>query len=296
MEEKKGFKGFILKIKAYYDYAKLKRYDTMAGTLSFFFLLSFIPLLYLCLSLYIKIGTWISGILEVATPIPEVIEQYVSFDVSMAASIFFILTTIYSASKFFMQLKKTGEILYGVTKPRAGIKSIVLCCIFVIFMMLVVSSGLLGIALSRQYLTEAWQNFLVQILVYLLIAIMIFIFVCVVNKLGCQIRKIKIKRLMPGILFSFVFAVLLCSLFGIYLGFTSYNTLYGYFTTVIIAAVFVFYLMQGMVIGLVINEKKLHDEFIDDGEDDGTSKIINGVLTKIKKKDKKKEDTPEEEN
>lgn len=122
-----------------YKYCKNKRYDTLAGTLSFFFILSFVPLLYLCLNLYVKIGTRFNLEIE----LPSVIQNYISFDLNAGVSIFFILTTIYSASKFFTQLRKTGEIVYDIKKPRVTIKTQVLSCVLVIMLMVIVSAGLL---------------------------------------------------------------------------------------------------------------------------------------------------------
>lgn len=250
MKQKKLI-AFFLK---YYDYIKERRYDTLAGTLSFFFLLSFIPLLYLCLTLYVNMGTWFG----LETPIPAELEQYISFDVAAGASIFFVLTTIYSASKFFLQLKKTGEIAYGIEKPRTNFKSTFFSCILVVISMLVVSVGLLAIALGNKYLQDyAWAKVLIIIITYLLIGGIFFVLMVVVNTFACQIEKIKIRKLMPGILFSFLFMVILTSLFGTYVGFKDYSTLYGFFSTVIIAAGYVYFLMKGVIIGIIINEYRL---------------------------------------
>lgn len=242
----------------YYNYAKERRYDTLAGTLSFFFLLSFIPLLYLCLTLYVKLGEWFG----LETPIPEAIQQYVSFDVAAGASILFILTTIYAASKFFLQLKKTGEIAYGISKPKTNIKSTIWSCVLVVVSMLIVALGLLAIALGNRYLGDyVWAKVLIQVLTYLLIGGIFFALMVVINVFACQIELIKIKRLMPGILFSFIFMVILTSFFGLYVGLKDYDTLYGFFSTVIIAAGYVYFLMQGTIIGIIINEYKFtHNE------------------------------------
>lgn len=77
-------------------------------------MLSFIPLHFLCLTLYVKIGDWFG----LETPIPEALTEYISFDVATGASILFILTSIYAASKFFLQLRKTGEIVFSIEKPN----------------------------------------------------------------------------------------------------------------------------------------------------------------------------------
>lgn len=282
---KAWFKKTISFFKDWFNYCKLKRYDTMAGTMSFFFLLSAIPLLYLCISLYVNAGT----LFGLETPIPEEIKDYISFDVSAGASIFFFITTIYSSSKFFLQLRKSSEIIYDIKEPRTGITETVVSCILVIFTMLVVSGALLGIAFSNKYLSSyPWAQVLIQLISYLLFGSIFFALITFVNFFANQVKGIKFKQLLPGILFSFVWSILLSSLFGIYLGFTSYDALYGIFATVIIAAVYVNFLMQGIVVGIVINERKnKHLLQLDENEEDPTMKLIGKVAGKVKKLVKK---------
>lgn len=239
-----------------YKYCKNKRYDTLAGTLSFFFILSFIPLLYLCLSLYVKIGTKFN--LELA--IPSVIQNYISFDINAGVSILFILTTIYSASKFFTQLRKTGEIVYDIKKPRVTIKTQILSCIFVILLMVIVSAGLLLISLGNTFLKYSWAKILVTILTYLIFFLMLYGFLCLINKTACQLDA-KIKELNGGIIFSLIYITIVSVVFIIYVTyFANYEKLYGVFSTIVIAFLYVFLMMQGIVMGIIGNEKKLRNK------------------------------------
>lgn len=232
-------------------YFKSKRYDTLAGVLSFFFVLSFIPLLYLCLSLYIKLGSY----LNIETPIPEVIKDYVTFDLNAGVSVLFLITTIYSASKFFTELKKTGEIIYGIKKSNVTIKSQVISCIFVIFLILIVAFSLLAIAIGNTFLKYSWSKILTNILTYLILILMTFGFLCLVNKTACCTKK-KLNDLKVGIIFSLIYIVIFSFLFGFYVAnFANYNELYGVFSTVIIALLYVYLMMQGIVIGIIFNEK-----------------------------------------
>ena len=102
----------------------------------------------------------------------------------------FILTTIYSASKFFTQLRKTGEIIYEIKKPRVTIKTQLFSCLF-----------------SLCYVTVVSIIFLIYVTY-----------------------------------------------------FANYDKLYGVFSTIVIAFLYIFLMMQGIVIGIIINERKLKNK------------------------------------
>lgn len=243
-------------IKNYYGYCKEKRFDTLAGTLSFFFILSFIPLLYLCLSLYVNVGAW----MHLETPIPSVIEDYISFDINAGASVIFFLTTLYSASKFFTQLKKTGEIAYDIKKTKINLKSQLFSCIFVILLMIIVSAGLLAIAIGNTYVKANWAKVLVQILTYVIFFLMIISFLCLINKTTCP-KDSKIKDLKKGIIFSLIYVTVVSVAFIFYVtNFSNYDQLYGFFSTIIVAFLYVFLMMQGIVVGVILNEKKINNK------------------------------------
>lgn len=247
----------VKKILDYFKYCKNKRYDTLAGTLSFFFILSFIPLLYLCISAYVKIGNWLN--LEIA--LPSVIVNYISFDLNAGVSTLFILTTIYSASKFFTQLRKTGEIIYEIKKPKVTFKTQIFSCLFVLLLMLIVSAGLLAISIGNTFLKYPWAKVLINILTYLIFFLMLFGFLCIINKNACQTADAKIKDLKGGILFSLVYVTIVSIIFLIYVTyFANYDKLYGVFSTILIAFLYVFLMMQGIVVGIIINERKLKNK------------------------------------
>lgn len=238
-----------------YKYCKSKRYDTLAGTLSFFFILSFIPLLYLCLLLYVKIG----NTLKIELVIPEAIAKYLTFDLNSGISIFFILTTIYSASKFFTQLRKTGEIVYDIKKSRTNIKTQILSCVFVLIMMLVVAVGLLVISIGNTYIKYYWAKILLNILTYMILLGILFAFLCLINKTACQLDA-KIRELKIGILYSLIYIVIVSAVFIIYTTFfANYEKLYGVFSTIVIAFLYVFLMMKGVVMGIIFNEKRIKD-------------------------------------
>lgn len=239
-----------------YKYCKNKRYDTLAGTLSFFFILSFVPILYLCLSLYVKIASKLN--LELS--IPSVIANYISFDLNASVSILFILTTIYSASKFFTQLKKAGEIVYDVKKPRVTLKTQFISCVIVILLMVIVSAGLLLISIGNTYLKYAWAKLLLNILTLASFLLMLYGFLCLINKTACQL-DCKIKELNRGILFSMIYITIVSTVFIIYITFfANYEKLYGVFSTIVIAFLYVFLMMQGIVMGIISNEKRIRNK------------------------------------
>ena len=92
-------------------------------------------------------------------------------------------------------------------------------------------------------------------LTYLILILMTFGFLCLVNKTACCTKK-KLNDLKVGIIFSLIYIVIFSFLFGFYVAnFANYNELYGVFSTVIIALLYVYLMMQGIVIGIIFNEK-----------------------------------------
>ena len=112
------FKKILAYIKGFFKTMGKKKYDTLAGSLTFFFLLSVVPILYITLFFYGQIANAMK--LELA--IPDWLKDYITFDLNVGVSIFFIFATIYSTTKFFVQTKKIGDIkqnnrYFTVPKP-----------------------------------------------------------------------------------------------------------------------------------------------------------------------------------
>ena len=242
-------------IKEYYAYFKEKRYDTLAGSLSFFFILCFVPLLYLCLSLAIKLGQlW-----GIEVDIPNIISEYISFDINAGVSILFILVTIYSSSVLLNQLRKTGEIIYGLKKPKSPLKYQALSCALTILMIIVVALSLIIATVIHNFLEDKTSAIIIRIVTILIVIALIIGFVILVNRYA-TVKKRSWKELWKGIIFTIIFMALLSLIFFLYVFLiANYQFLYGFFSTIIIAFLYIYLMMRGIICGVIINQKNYTD-------------------------------------
>lgn len=228
-----------------------KRYDTLAGTLSFFFILNCIPIAYLTLFFYDKIATNLNIELEFLNKIKEIL----SFDISIGVSIFFIIATIYSSSQLFTQVKKTGEIIYNVKKPKSSIKIKLLSLLGTLLFSIIIIIGLLILGFAN-HLIKNFPPIIIQIITIMIISIIYYFLVVLIDKLASPRTDIK-EKVTKGAIITMLYTIIASALFYIYITlFSSYNFLYGYLTTLLIFLLWVYLLMKGIIIGIVVNHMK----------------------------------------
>lgn len=228
-----------------------KRYDTLAGTLSFFFILNCIPIAYLTLFFYDKIATNLNIELEFLNKIKEIL----SFDISIGVSIFFIIATIYSSSQLFTQVKKTGEIIYNVKKPKSSIKVKLLSLLGTLLFSIIIIIGLLILGFAN-HLIKNFPPIIIQIITIMIISIIYYFLVVLIDKLASPRTDIK-EKVTKGAIITMLYTIIASALFYIYITlFSSYNFLYGYLTTLLIFLLWVYLLMKGIIIGIVVNHMK----------------------------------------
>lgn len=243
----------IKKITDYYSYLKSKRYDTLAGTLSFYFVLCIIPLLYLSLSLYLRLGK----VLHLETPLPEIISQVVDFDLHAGVSIFFLLTTIYSASSLFLHLRRTGEIIYGIKKPQKSIRSRIFSCFIVILSMFIVAFAMLGLSIVEKMLADLSTIIIFRIITASLLYLLLFAFLVLINQYATT-KKLSFKQMKKGVIFTILYITIVSIIFFLYVTLlANYTFLYGYLSTAIIVLLYIYFMMKGVVAGIIINQKNL---------------------------------------
>lgn len=238
------------KIKNFYKLLIDKKYSTLAGALSFFFILSSVPFFFLALYLFNFFARNIDFVSEINNV------SFLEFDFSSPISILFIITTLYSASKLFYHIRRTGEIIYDYKKNNSGLKHrIASFTTLIIFLFIVVSTLLVGLS-AKTLIIRYKFDLLIRIITY---TVQAFAIVGVLLLLNVQAspRKNPIKKYLRGTLFSALFIFIASAIFMIYLRyFANYGHLYGYLTTFIIVFVWVYIIMTGVIIGIIINSKK----------------------------------------
>ncbi len=89
---------------------------------------------------------------------------------------------------------------------------------------------------------------------------MLYGFLCLINKTACQL-DVRIRELNKGIIFSLIYVTIVSAIFIVYVtSFANFEKLYGVFSTIVIAFLYVFLMMKGIVMGIISNEKRLKNK------------------------------------
>ena len=242
------FKKIFHYILTFFKTMGKKKYDTLAGSLTFFFLLTCVPILYITLFFYGQIANTFHLELE----IPEWLKDYITFDLNVGVSIFFIFATIFSTTKFFVQIKKIGDIIYGVKEPVNSIKLKIASVAISIVFILVIIAGLLLMSLSH-FFDKYFPAWLTRVLSISLIGGVFFLLVIVIDKTATPTLSMK-KHVYRGALVTLGYTVLSSIIFSIYLAlFGNFGQLYGSLSTLLVFLLWMYLVSKGIVVGIVVN-------------------------------------------
>lgn len=225
-----------------------KKYDTLAGSLTFFFLLTCVPILYITLFFYGQIA----NALNLELSVPDWLKEYITFDLNVGVSIFFIFATIYSTTKFFVQIKKIGDIIYGVKEPVSSIKLKLASIGISILFILVLIVGLLLMSLANHF-SEYFPAWITRILTIMLISGVFFLLVIVIDKTATPTLSMK-KHVYRGAFVTLGYTAIASIIFSIYLAlFANFNQLYGSLSTLLLFLLWMYLISKGIVVGIVVN-------------------------------------------
>lgn len=239
-----------------------KKYTTMAGTLVFFLLLSIVPMAFWAVLLFRRLPfeadeLFRSSVFSVVQPILSGIREEAETAAS-GASIFLVATSLYSATSLFYQMRKSGEIIYGISHTRQGVK-MRLGAIAVLFcVMAVVVVSLLVVTMAAMLVSlflAGWVGKFIQSLLWLVVA---FLIVLLLNAYICPYR-VPLYRFIGGALFTLVFWAVAVFAFALYRKIGNLNRLYGAFTVLIAFLLWLYVMMIGFVAGIIFNGERIQN-------------------------------------
>ncbi|MCD7728529.1 MAG: YihY/virulence factor BrkB family protein [Clostridia bacterium] len=241
---------FVNTFKYYSD----KRFTTISGTLVYFFLMSLAPFLF-WLSLFfgkVEVSAITNmPVLSAAAPLVEDL-QVNALSATSGAGIIFIVTTLYSSTNFFFHLRRSGEIIYGSSFKKGGIKlrlyslGIIVAALFLTF--LAVSMLVFGGRLIYNILGKVWAELIIYsfaLAVAIFAAILLNLFICP--------YKIRFSQVLPGSLLSVLLWVICGAGFAIYLKFANPAKLYGKIASLIVFLLWCYLMMNSFIIGVIYN-------------------------------------------
>jgi membrane protein len=255
------------KLRMLYEYLKdkyrllsLKKYTTLAGTLVFFFVLSILPLSFWLSLLLGKLPINTDELLSL--PVFESVKNvliYVKDEAERAsagASIILIVTTLYSSTNLFYQIRRSGEIIYDYHRENAGLRLRLGALILLIMVMGLVISFLLAFALGSflfsLFFSRAWQ----MIAYYALLSVVAFFLILLLNVYICP-YKASMRYFLSGTFITLSLWGMAVVGFSVYLRISNLSQLYGALSAVIVFLLWLYLLMVGFIIGVIWNSEKI---------------------------------------
>lgn len=235
-----------------------KRFTTLAGSISFFFLINGGTALYLAViilqALNIKID--ISTLAYIPESILSVINYFLNnTNYGTGYSVLFIGTSIWGASNLFYQMILTGEIIYEQRREQKGFIKRMLSIVFMlVFILLFVGSWFL---LSLfQFLLNTIQSGFASIFVRNLVIFMLPFLLLLYIYIFIPPVKPSVKKALPGTIFTTFYWFISTYFFGLYIKyFSNLDQIYGALALLLIFMLYLFILTNGLIIGFIINFK-----------------------------------------
>ena len=242
-----------------YNLLTLKKYTTIAGTLVFFLIMSIVPLSFWLTLLVGRLPIQADQVLSL--PVFDSVKDMLFFvqkeaaNATTSASVILIFTTLYSATNLFYQMRKSGELIYDYHREQEGLRLrlgalalLILVMATVVVFLLVFALG--GLLFSR-ILSKVWE----QIADYALLAAVAFLLVLLLNAYVCPFRA-KLRSFLFGTTVTVVAWAAAIVGFSVYLKISNVSRLYGALSTLIVFLLWLYVLMIGFIVGVILNSEK----------------------------------------
>ena len=266
MEKLRALYGYL---KEKYDLLAFRKYTTVAGTLVFFLIMSIVPLSF-----------WISliiGRLPVDTeeilslPVFDSVKNillYVQREAESAttgASVVLVVTTLYSSTNLFYQMRRSGEIIYDYPYQKQGLKLRLGALLLLVIVMALVVAFLLVFALGSflfsRLLPRAWE----LLADYALLALVSFLLVLLLNMYICP-RKAPVRCFLPGTFITVIAWIVAIIGFSVYLKISNLTRLYGALSAIIVFLLWLYVLMICFIVGVIFNSERVFLQTIKKGK------------------------------
>ena len=236
------------------------RYTTVAGTLAFFLIMSFVPFAFWLMLLFGQTGIDAETVLEL-----ELFGWAKDFLISIihnaegasaGAGVLFLVTTLWSSSAFFYHLRKSGEILYNYRRQKHGWKvriSAILLTFAVLLFFFVAGGGFITVSLYARKL----PRWLFYIVVYSMVLVIGFCAAWILNSYICPYRC-KLWDTLIGSVFTALAWLVASGAFAIYFELGNKERLYGALTLVIVFLLWLYWMMICFTAGAVYNRHHMH--------------------------------------
>ena len=250
-------------VKEKYELLTVKKYTTLAGTLVFFLNMSIVPLSFWLTLLIGKLPVNTEQILQL--PIFDSVKNvllYVQKEAANAtggASLLLLVTTLYSATNLFYQMRRSGEIVYDYHRKKQGLRLRLGALALMFVLMLTVVAFLLLFAVGTFLFSRYVSGVLERIADYSLLAVLSFLLVWLLNAYICP-YKTPMKQFLPGTALTVGAWAVAVAGFTVYLKISNMDKLYGALSAIIVFLLWLYILMICFIVGVIFNSDRIKTE------------------------------------
>lgn len=251
--------------------------SVLPGHLSFFLLLSGIPLILIFVSIASAFKLSYDAILEFITLslpastskliLPLFTEMNIDFSITLLA-----ITAIYLASRGTKAIIVAANNIYGGAKNiiQEIIKSLIITVLLIALFIFIILILILGEMILRQISHLSGISFISNNLITLInflrwpLALFVIFFLIKIIYTLTPNKKISSKTVNKGSLFTTIGWLIITFIYSFYVtNYASYNTYFGSASNIVILMIWIYMISQIFVIGMVINsieDKKMNDK------------------------------------
>ena len=238
------------------------KFTTIAGTLVFFLVLSFVPLLFFLTLIFgsrisaeqlfeLQLFDWAKGLVGYLNTHAE--------GAGAGAGILFLATTFWSSTGFFYHLRRSGEIICKIQDGGQGWKLRLSAMVFAVIMIVFLAfSG--SVVIGANILTRSLPPWLSFLIVYSVLIVFGFFGAWILNAYACPYR-VTPARTAAGSALTAASWLLAAVLFRGYLVLASPDKLYGALSAVIVFLLFLYWLMICFTAGMIYNFQHLDTKY-----------------------------------
>ena len=238
------------------------KFTTIAGTLVFFLVLSFVPLLFFLTLIFgsrisaeqlleLELFDWARGLISYLNTHAE--------GASAGAGILFLATTFWSSTGFFYHLRRSGEIICKIPSGKKGWKLRLSAVVFA-FVIILFLAFTIAIVIGANVLTRSLPRWLTFLVVYLVVTVFGFFGAWILNAYACPYR-VTPAEIAPGSALTAVSWLAAALLFRVYLAYFGPDKLYGALSAVIVFLLFLYWLMICFAAGMIYNFRHLNTKY-----------------------------------
>lgn len=247
-------------VKAKYELLHLKKYTTIAGTLVFFFIMSTMPFAFWLTLLIGKLPVDTEKLfsLSVFGSVRKVLEyvQKEALEATAGASVVLLVTTLYSSTNLFYQMRRSGEIVYDVHRKKQGIKTR-LAAFILLVCVLILAVAFLFVYAVGSFVLSRWVPWGVEVLAdYALLTVLAFLLALLLNVYVCPYKQ-KWRVFLPGTYVTVGWWIIAALGFSLYLKIGNLTKLYGALSTIIVFLLWLYVMMIGFIVGVIFNSEKV---------------------------------------